>query len=80
MAWVEIEDYPNTKMKIKLPNVVRESMYLFYNKDGKYLIGPVSDTEKAYITVENIQKIDEKTREEWETIMNNSTKLNIWNR
>lgn len=76
MAWVEIEGYPNTRMEIKLPNVIRESKYLFYNKDGEYLTGPIDDTQIVYITKENIVKTDKKTREEWQTIMTNSSKLN----
>ena len=58
------------------PDIKKElSPYLFYKKDGTYLAGNPNIAAKVYITEEDFDEKTKKTREEWDTIKENSKEL-----
>lgn len=61
------------------PNIIKEfSPYLFYKRDGIYLAGNPNIAATVYITEEDFDEKTKKTREEWDTIKENSKELFLY--
>ena len=61
------------------PNIKTElSPYLFYKVDGTYLAGNPNIAATVYITEEDFDEKTKKTREEWDTIKENSKVLFLY--
>jgi hypothetical protein len=58
------------------PDIIKElSPYLFYKIDGTYLAGKTNIAATVYVTEEEFDEKTKKTREEWDTIKENSNVL-----